>query len=263
MAGIKDAHNTNLEELWVGDGTSPDYFRATMSMKRFYLILRALRFVDKNDRHIRRATDNLAAKRTVFEDFVFRCKLNYHVGEYSTIDAMLKAFRGRCSLCVYIANKPAKYGIKIYALVDTHTFHTSNLEIYAGKQPDGPYKVDNAASSVVKRVAAPILNTGKIITMDNYVTFILVLAKELLEQESTIVGTLRQNKRDIPPLFSDTKIRPPCSSMFGFSKSGVLASYIPRRNKNMLVLSTIHSEDRTDEETGEKRENLRSRLSTI
>ncbi|KAJ8890766.1 hypothetical protein PR048_010275 [Dryococelus australis] len=197
-----------------------------MSMKRFYLILRALRFDDKNDRHIHRATDNLAAIRTVFGDFVFRCKSNYRVGEYSTIDEILEVFRGRCLFRVYIANKPAKYDIKIYALVDARTFYTSNLEIYSGKQPDGLCKVDNAASSVLKFVAASILNTGNNITMDNYFMS-MPLAKELLEQKTTIVGALRQNKKENPPLFLDTKIRPPCSSMFGFCKSGVLSPYIP------------------------------------
>ncbi|KAJ8889792.1 hypothetical protein PR048_009295 [Dryococelus australis] len=88
--------------------------------------------------------------------------------------------------------------------------------------------------------------------MDNYFTSI-PLAKELLEQKMTIVGTLLQNKKDIPPLFLDTKIRPPCSSMFGFSKSGVLTSYIPRCNKKVLVLSSMHSDGKIDEETGEKR----------
>ncbi|KAJ8866822.1 hypothetical protein PR048_032683 [Dryococelus australis] len=114
------------------------------------------------------------------------------------------------------------------------------------------YKVDNAESNVAKRVATAILNTGKNITVDNYFKSI-PLAKELLEQKTTIVETLRQNKKDIPTLFLDTIIRPPCSSVFGFSKSGVLASYISQRNKNMSVLSTMHSDEKIDEETGEKR----------
>jgi len=51
---------------------------------------------------------------------------------------------------MYIPNKPAKYGIKIIAVCDA--INTSNLEIYAGVQPGGPFKLDNSASSVVKRL---------------------------------------------------------------------------------------------------------------
>ncbi|KAJ8887485.1 hypothetical protein PR048_013700 [Dryococelus australis] len=35
MAGINNAHHTNLEELWVDDGTSPNCFRTMMYMKIF------------------------------------------------------------------------------------------------------------------------------------------------------------------------------------------------------------------------------------
>lgn len=65
---------------------------------------------------------------------------------------------------MYIPNKPAKYGIKIFALVDSIHFYTSNLEIYAGKQPDGPFSVDESAACVVKRLVQHIRNTGRNIT---------------------------------------------------------------------------------------------------
>lgn len=55
-------------------------------------------------------------------------------------------------------SKPAKYDLKIYVLIDTCTFYTTNLDIYADWQPDGPYKTENSASAV-KRLADHILNT--------------------------------------------------------------------------------------------------------
>jgi len=80
--------------------------------------------------------------RWVFEHFVDNCKNAYSVSECITIDEELQAFRGRCSFKMYIPNKPAKYGIKIFAVCDAINFHTSNLEIYAGVQPDGPFKLE-------------------------------------------------------------------------------------------------------------------------
>lgn len=249
MAGVQKAQYVNTKELWADSIFAPACFRLTMSRERFHLLGRALRFDNINDRNERKQCDNLAPIRELFEQFVSKCQENYQVGEYCTVDEMLESFRGRCKFRQYIANKPAKYGIKIYALVDSRVFYTFNMEIYAGKQPDGPFQLNNSASAVVKRIANPILNTGRNITMDNYFTSV-PLAKELLDKKTTIVGTLRKNKREIPPIFINVKPVP--SSMFGFRKDTVLLSYKPKPQKNVLMLSTFHSGDYIDLESGEQ-----------
>ena len=45
--------------------------------------------------------------------------------------------------------------------------YTFNLEIYAGKQPDGPYKVSNKPADVVKSLVEPINATVRNIGADN------------------------------------------------------------------------------------------------
>ncbi|XP_063244872.1 piggyBac transposable element-derived protein 1-like [Bacillus rossius redtenbacheri] len=249
LAGVKKAQHLNIEEFFSDDGTAPECFRAVKNMKRFYLLLHALRFDNIHDRDERKLTDNLAPIRNIFQQFVTHCTTNYQVGEYVTVDETLEAFQGRSKFRQYIANKPAKYGLIVYALVDSRTFYTSNLEIYAGRQPEGPYKCDNKSSSVVNHIAAPIINTSRNITMDKYFTS-LPLARELLQKNTTIVGTLRKNKKEIPPLFVNTKGRAQRSSMFAFSSAGTLVYYVPKINKNVLLLSTLHSDDKIDETSG-------------
>nr|CAH7725495.1 unnamed protein product [Callosobruchus chinensis] len=249
MAGLKKANHLNLLELWATDGSGIECFRATMNIKRFYFLLRALRFDDFRDRQQRRLQDNLAPIRYLLDEFISKCRQNYTIGEYGTIDEMLEAFRGRCKFRQYIGSKPNKYGIKVYALVDSRMFYTANLEVYAGKQPDGPYKLDNSARSVVMRLAQQILNTGRNLTMDNYFTSI-PLGKELLEKRTTIVGTIRKNKKEIPPMFFN-KGRPERSTMFVFSESGMLSSYLAKKNKNVLLYSTMHDDGTIDENTGD------------
>lgn len=249
LAGVKRAQHLNTLELWSSDGTAPEYFAATMSQRRFHTLLRAIRFDDRTTRVERNKEDNLAAIRYVFDEFVQKCVNNYTLGEYITIDEMLDAFRGRCRFRQYIPNKPAKYGIKIYAVVDARMFYTHNLEIYAGKQPDGPYKLQNDAKSVVKRLLVHVYKTGRNVTVDNYFTSVELANDLYTDNRLTLVGTLRKNKREIPPIFLDTKARKVGSSMFAFGKSPnncLLTSYIPKKYKNVLMLSTFHKDDEID-----------------
>nr|XP_023027924.1 probable ATP-dependent RNA helicase YTHDC2 [Leptinotarsa decemlineata] len=235
LAGVKRAQHLNTDELWNTDSTAPEFFAAVLSEHRFHTLIQAIRFDDKTTREERAKDDNLAPGRYLFDSFVEKCIQNYSVGEYLTI--------------------PAKYGIKIYAAVAARTFYTHNLEVYAGKQPNGPYQLANDAASVVKRLLKHCSGSGRNVTVDNYFTSI-PLAKDLLEHHKiTLVRTLRKNKREIPPIFFNTKIRKEKISMFAYGQNSnrcMLISYIPKRHKNVLMLSTFHDDDEIDLDTGDQ-----------
>ena len=72
---------------------------------------------------------------------------------YITVDKKLEDFHGRC-------DKPAKYDIKIFSMVDSNNFYTSNMEVYVGVQPDGPYKISSSPSDVVEHMCGKISGTG-------------------------------------------------------------------------------------------------------
>lgn len=256
MLGVKKTNHSNTSEMWVLDGSAPEFFRAVMSEKRFHQLYQAIRFDDRRTRHERKQTDNLAPIRGVFEKFVERCIASYTPGEYCTIDEMLEGFRGRCKFRQYIRSKPDKYGIKIYALVDSRTFFTVNMEIYAGKQPkNSPYELDNSAAAVVERLIKPIDKSARNITMDNYFTSIPLANDLFAHHKTTIVGTIRKNKAQLPANFLEIKQRPVKSSIFGFGKepnNTLLVSYVPKKNKNVLMLSTLHDDDVIDPATDEE-----------
>ncbi|XP_066982177.1 piggyBac transposable element-derived protein 4-like [Macrobrachium rosenbergii] len=126
------------------------------------------------------------------------------------------------------------------------------MEIYAGKQPDGPFKVDNSSISVVTRLISEISGSGLNVTFDNWYTTYPLIRKLLDEDKLTAVGTLRKNKREIPLEFLDVKKRGRRSSMFKFSNKITLVSYVPDTKKeNVVLLSSMHLDDKIDPTSGD------------
>lgn len=253
IAGFYRSGRQNTVDLWASDGTGVEIFRLTMARQRFHFIQSCLRFDDKSTREERKQLDNLAPIRQIFEMFVENCKKAYILGEYTTIDEMLLAFRGRCKFRQYIPSKPAKYGIKILALVDAKNFYVFNLEIYAGKQPEGPFSLSNKPFDVVNRLVQPISKTGRNVTFDNWFTSYELVSHLLKEHKLTSVGTVRKNKRQVPPEFCKTRGAEVYSSKFGFQKDITLVSHIPKKNKVVLLMSSLHHNAQIDESTGEKK----------
>ena len=140
------------------------------------------------------------------------------------VDEKLEGFRGRCSFRQYIPSKPNKCGIKIYALVDSQVFYLHNLEIYAGLQPEGVYRIRNKPSDVVLRLCQPIYGSGRNVTADNWFTSV-ELIEELRKKSLTYVGTIKKNKRQIPKEFITSAGRDINSSLFGFRKTQVGVLY--------------------------------------
>jgi hypothetical protein len=163
-------------------------------------------------------------------------------------------FRGRCAFKRYIPSKPEKYGIKVMALTDARTSYFYNAYTYAGKDTDGQgltvnEKKLNKPSQAGIRLVKPLYNSNRNLTADNWFSS-AELAKHLLANQITFVGTLKKNKRDIPPEFLPTKGRKQGESIYGFTKDMTLMSYTPKKNKSVLLLSTMHHSKGVDDESG-------------
>lgn len=190
----------------------------------------------------------LAPIREFHTQFVKNFQNIYSVGELVTIDEMLVSFRERCSFKQYMPQKPAKFGLKIYALCDARTFYTFNLYIYCGKQKGGSYMTSNKPFDIFKRMTNPIINSNRNLTTENYFSS-YELAEYLLDAGLTFLGTLKRNRREVPPEYILNKNRMPGTSITGCQYDKTLVSYVTKKKKIVLLLSTMHESTELDENT--------------
>lgn len=93
--------------------------------------------------------------------------------------------------------------------------------------------------NVVTQLVQPYYRTNRNVTMDNFFTS-YELATQLRFNGITSVGTLRKNKRIIPPAFLANNRRPIGENLFGFRPFMTISSHVPKKNKAVLFLSTLH-----------------------
>jgi hypothetical protein len=107
--------------------------------------------------------------------------------KHETIDETLYPFRGRCRFRQYMPNKPAKYGLKYFSIVDLETSYLLDTHIYLGKNNAEESVNISLAQDVVLKLASPFFGTNRCITMDNWFTSV-DLARALFEKNLTMLG---------------------------------------------------------------------------
>ncbi|KRZ72981.1 PiggyBac transposable element-derived protein 4 [Trichinella papuae] len=244
IAGACQSSDESVSDLWSVHCGRP-IFRAVMTENRFKSLLRFCRFDDSHSRADRMKSDKLAQFRDIWNMFMDNTKKLYKPSTFLTVGEQLVPTRGRSRFCQYLPKKPVKCGIKIFWCCDAETSYPLASEIYVGGQPGETVSTNTA--DLVKRLVRPWCWKGRNITMDNTFTSVQ-LAEDLLAYRTTVVGTLRRNRRDVPSEMTIAKGRQVGSSVFCFDQELTMVSYIPKRNKCDLLLSTMHHDGATREE---------------
>ncbi|XP_031331299.1 piggyBac transposable element-derived protein 4-like [Photinus pyralis] len=241
--GALQANTEPIEMLYCSD---PAYCRpiipACLSRNRYSFITKFIRYDNFETREQRKLQDRLAPIRDIFDILVSNCKTALNPSSHMCVDEQLVPFRGRAPFRVYMKSKPAKYGIKIWALADCEFNYTVNMQVYLGKQGNKPEKKQG------KRVVLELtdhLQQGYGITTDNFFTS-LELANKLLMKKLTLCGTLRKNKAFIPRELLPSASKKEYSSMFAFQKNCVLVSYVPKKSRAVILLSNEHQDDKVN-----------------
>lgn len=244
LCSIFKSSRESLRSLFSTSSTGRPIFRATMTEKRCFVLTRALRFDDAASREERRKENPAAAVSEIFSTFILNCQTCYALGAHVCVDETLVPFRGRVRFLVYMPKKPAKYGIKLLCMTDAHSSYLYNAYIYCGKESDGSTlsaeerKLQIPTQAVV-RLTKCIFKTNRNVTFDNWFTS-LEVAQHLSKNGLTIVGTMRSNKPQIPPTFLPNKNKQVGTSMYGFTKEFTIVSYVPKKMKAVVLLSSMH-----------------------
>ncbi|KAG5847045.1 hypothetical protein ANANG_G00121530 [Anguilla anguilla] len=122
--------------------------------------------------------------------------------------------------------------------------------VYTGRQP-GEEVQRNLGENIVQQLCSGIRQTGRNIRMDNFTS--VSLAEKLLEKNLTIVGTIRQNKPDIPPVMKPSKSREMHSSEFGFNGNMTMVNHVSKKGKAVVLLSTMHDDKAVDDNSVKKK----------
>ncbi|KAM3601541.1 uncharacterized protein V6R79_014643 [Siganus canaliculatus] len=246
LAGVYQSHGEASHSLWDAV-TGRHIFRATMSAKTFIMMNHILRFDDRLSRSRRQRVDKLAAVREIWDFFTEQLPLMYNPGEDVCVDEQLVRYRGRCPFRQYMPKKPARYGIKMWVTCDVKTSYAWRVAIYTGRAADEP-----AERKQGRRVVLEMTDglRGVTVTCDNFFSS-FGLTEELLRKKIYLVGTIRKNRPELPPELLRLQGREILSSTFAFTATPTLVSYIPKRAKNVVLLSTKHRAPEIS--SGEKR----------
>jgi len=241
--------NTSVRSLW-DKNWGCSLIKQTMARDRFLQIMKYLRFDVKSTRSLRLQEDKFALVSTMWKDFVDNCQRCYNPNTNLTVDEQLLSTKSRCPFQQYMANKPDKFGIKLWMLVDNETKYFVNGFPYLGRDPER--RTTNLGTHVVMKLMSPFFNNGHNVTTDNFFTS-LELARQLKSKGTSIVGTLRGNRREMPPINSLRLAYHETKCFMESSCNASLTVYQAKRKKHVAILSTLHTSGISVQTEGKKK----------
>lgn len=238
FAGAIRSNREHIRDMW--NQKSHPIFRAAMGRNRFVLLCQLIRFDNGNTRTARLLKDKAAGIRDTFDMFSHNLKRYYVAGENVTVDEQLFPFRGRLGFKQYIPSKPAKYEIKVWWVNDSKSTYPIHGQIYTGMALNGERET-NQGQRVVKDLCCRLFSgSGRNITCDNFFTTYDLATQLMNEHRLSVLGTVNKRRRFIPKEFLADNHRELFSSKFAYSNNITLCSYVPKKKKAVIVLSTSH-----------------------
>lgn len=237
-AGVDRDNMSGISALYNPTDSRP-FFRCAISSNRLKLLLSHITFDNKVTRRDRQMTDKLAAVREFWDLFSLNLRKYYVPSSTLTVDEQLYAYRGYSPGRSYMPQKPAKYGIKTFWICDSKNGYALKALPYSGSTGT---RAVGLAKNIVLQLAEPYFQTHRNIVTDRYFTS-FELCTNLLENGLTMTGTIVAARREVPQIMKTTRSIPVLETrnLWHHEHRVLLSSYAPKRNKNVLLLSSQHA----------------------
>ncbi|XP_048854019.1 serine/arginine repetitive matrix protein 2-like isoform X32 [Brienomyrus brachyistius] len=249
LSSVYKSKREKPRSLW-DPKTGRPIFSAVMSWMDFNKCTNCLRFDKWKKECARQQEDELAEIQPVWDKWVEQLPLMYNPGSNVTVDERLIKFKGRCSFKQYMPSKLARYGIKIWAACDAASSYAWNMQICTEKAKDVISKRDQGMRVMFDMTQGL---SGHHITCGGFFTS-YDLGQKLLKRNMTMVGPILRKKPELPPEISTLKERKVTSSEFLYTANTTLVSYISRKGKNVILMSTLHREGQISDREDKKPE---------
>ena len=148
--------------------------------------------------------DKLSHIRPFIDTVLQQCKTQYNVHRECSVDEAMVGFRGRLAFRQYMPAKPTKFGIKVWALGDSHNGYVGNFQVYTGKVEGAAEK--GLTNRVVKDMTDDLKGKSHLVVFDNYFSS-CVLLQDLEKDQIYCCATTRTNRKDWPPALSKKCIK--------------------------------------------------------
>ena len=186
------------------------FFAETLPLERLEAIMRFLHFSDNSKQNEYQGPSKLFKIYPVIEHLNRKFQILYLPGHNIAIDESLTLWKGRLSFKQYLPLKAAKFGIKTFELCESSSGYVWSFLVYTGQGMEltNQYVTaeTNKTAAIVVTLLENLLGRGHTVWMDNFYNS-PDLARFLKSKNTDCVGTLRPNRKNVPPLVKNKKLK--------------------------------------------------------
>ncbi|XP_065674004.1 piggyBac transposable element-derived protein 4-like [Hydra vulgaris] len=183
--------------------------RKVLSFDRFCLIEKFLHFVDNSSLPIHFCKK--AKIKPIYDYLVNKFKTLYIPNKNISIDELQLLWKGHLSWKQYIPSKRSRFGMKSFALCESATGYIWNCFLYTGKEMTESFAPDlkkykYQATKIVITLMDNLIGNGYCLHIDNWYTS-YEICKVLLDHNTDCIGTLRNNRKQLPQDIKNLKLK--------------------------------------------------------